>query len=96
MKNFQFLVFLLLLSSCGFSSSKEQTKDSNAIVRVVPTFNPDSAYHYVKAQCDFGPRVPGTEAHAVCLNYFVEQFNRFGADTVIVQHGEDMKKERID
>ena len=88
--NSQFLILLLLLSSCGFSSQKGQAKDSVAIARVVSTFNPDSAYHYVKAQCDFGPRVPGTEAHAVRLNYFVEQFNRFGADTVIVQHGESM------
>ena len=88
MKNFQFLIFLLLLSSCGFSSSKEQAKGDNTFVRVVPTFNSDSAYSYVKAQCDFGPRVPGTDAHSACLVYFVEQFNRFNADTVIVQEGE--------
>ena len=74
-----FAIVLSFLSACGFASHNEKTKQDDAITRVVPTFNSDSAYHYVKAQCDFGPRVPGTEAHAVCLNYFVEQFNRFGS-----------------
>lgn len=89
--NYRYIIFAIVLSflsACGFASHSEKAKQDNTTVRVVPTFNPDSAYHYVKAQCDFGPRVPGTEAHAACLNYFIEQFNRFNADTVIVQEGE--------
>ena len=89
-KYFLFAIVLSFLSACSFVSHSEKTKQDDAIVRVVPTFNPDSAYQYVKAQCDFGPRVPGTEAHTACLQYFVEQFSRFGADTVIVQEGESM------
>ena len=89
-KYFLFAIVLSFLSACGFASHSEKTEQDNTIVRVVPTFNPDSAYHYVEAQCDFGPRVPGTEAHSACLQYFVEQFNRFGADTVIVQEGESV------
>ena len=87
MRNFQFLLFFfLLLSSCGFMPNK--TQETKPVIREVPTFNADSAYQYVKAQCDFGPRVPGSEAHLVCLAYFVEQFKAFNADTVIVQYGE--------
>ena len=89
-KYFLFAIVLSFLSACSFASHSEKTKQDDTIVRVVPTFNPDSAYQYVKAQCDFGPRVPGTEAHTACLQYFVEQFSRFGADTVIVQEGESM------
>ena len=89
-KYFLFAIVLSFLSACGFAFHSEKTEQDNTIVRVVPTFNPDSAYHYVEAQCDFGPRVPGTEAHSACLQYFVEQFNRFGADTVIVQEGESV------
>ena len=89
-KYFLFAIVLSFLSACTFASHSEKTKQDDTIVRVVPTFNPDSAYQYVKAQCDFGPRVPGTEAHTACLQYFVEQFSRFGADTVIVQEGESM------
>ena len=91
--NYKYLIFAIVLSflsACGFASHSNKAKQDNTTARVVPIFNPDSAYHYVKAQCDFGPRVPGTEAHAACLNYFVEQFNRFNADTVIVQEGETM------
>ncbi len=89
--NYKYLflaIVLSFLSACGVGSKTEKTKEDNTIVRVVPTFDADSAYQYVKEQCDFGPRVPATEAHARCLDYFVEQFNRFGADTVIVQSGE--------
>ncbi len=89
--NYKYLIFAIVLSflsACGFASHSNKVKQDNTTVRVVPIFNPDSAYHYVKAQCDFGPRVPGTEAHVACLNYFIKQFNRFGADTVIVQEGE--------
>ena len=89
-KYFLFAIVLSFLSACSFASHSEKTKQDDTIVRIVPTFNPDSAYQYVKAQCDFGPRVPGTEAHTACLQYFVEQFSRFGADTVIVQEGESM------
>ena len=91
--NYKYLIFAIVLSflsACGFASHSNKAKQDNTTVRVVPIFNPDSAYHYVKAQCDFGPRVPSTEAHVACLNYFVEQFNRFNADTVIVQEGETM------
>ena len=87
-KYFIFAIVLSFLSACGFASHTEKSKQDNTIVRVVPTFNADSAYQYVKAQCDFGPRVSGSEAHSACLAYFVEQFNAFGADTVIVQEGE--------
>ena len=84
--NFHSLILIVLLTACSFTSKKVQ--ETKQDIREVPTFNADSAYQYVKAQCDFGPRVPGTEAHAACLAYFVEQFKVFNADTVIVQEGE--------
>ena len=89
--NYKYLcvaVVLMFLAACGFTSQKAESTTVKVAERVVPTFNPDSAYEYVKAQCDFGPRVPGSDAHASCLAYFVDKFNCFGADTVIVQNGE--------
>ena len=80
----------MFLAACGFTSQKAESMTEKVAERVVPKFNSDSAYEYVKAQCDFGPRVPGSEAHALCLAYFVEKFNGFGADTVIVQEGESV------
>jgi hypothetical protein len=52
---------------------------------VVPDFNADSAYNYVAKQLDFGPRVPGSDAHAQCAEWFIDFFNE-KADTVYVQN----------
>ena len=50
----------------------------------MPPFNPDSAYAFVKAQTDMGPRVPGTAAHRSCSAYLSETIRRL-ADTVYLQ-----------
>lgn len=50
----------------------------------MPVFNPDSAYAFIKAQTDFGPRVPGSSAHRSCSGYLAETLGRF-ADTVYLQ-----------
>ena len=49
-------------------------------------FNADSAYAFVKAQIDFGPRVPNTAAHVACGDYLIAKMQQW-ADTVIVQKG---------
>jgi Zn-dependent M28 family amino/carboxypeptidase len=51
---------------------------------VIPQFNADSAYNYVAKQLEFGPRVPGSEAHKQCAEWFIDFFNE-KADTVYVQ-----------
>ena len=78
-------LILLLFSSCEDkkTQTKPQTVAHKSEVRV-PDFNADSAYQYVKKQLDFGPRVPGSEAHARCVEYFIDFFND-KADTVYVQ-----------
>lgn len=43
-----------------------------------PVFNADSAYAFVKAQVDFGPRIPGTPAHQACADYLSKQLTLFG------------------
>lgn len=44
-----------------------------------PQFCGDSAYLFVKRQCDFGPRVPGTTASRLCGDYLMETFQSYGA-----------------
>ena len=44
----------------------------------VPSFNADSAYAHIVTQCDFGPRVPDSEAHSHCGDYIVAAFERLG------------------
>ncbi|HXB12313.1 MAG TPA: M28 family peptidase [Bacteroidia bacterium] len=46
-------------------------------------FNADSAYVYTKKQVDFGPRVPGTEAHSKCLQFLIDNLKRDGLNVTI-------------
>jgi len=37
----------------------------------------------LRAQCDFGPRVPGTTAHKRCLEYFVGELRKIGYEPIL-------------
>ena len=50
--------------------------DSSRICSV--KFSGDSAFRFVKDQCDFGPRVPNSEAAARCADYIERKFTEFG------------------
>ncbi|MCF8307572.1 MAG: M28 family peptidase [Bacteroidales bacterium] len=65
------------------TSSGEESEEKQASVNV-PEFNADSAFHFVKKQTDFGPRVPNTKAHTKCADYLAQKMKGY-ADTVIVQ-----------
>ena len=49
----------------------------------VPPFNGDQAFEYIKKQCDFGPRYPGSIGHKKLSNYLYDYFI-LSADTVSV------------
>jgi hypothetical protein len=50
----------------------------------VPAFDKRSAFAFLEAQCAFGPRVPGSEAHLRCRDYLVKTLSGF-TDKVEVQ-----------
>ena len=82
------LIFGILIAfvSCENNGNKPvQTapKTTKKTVKV-PAFVGDSAYYFVKKQCDFGPRVPGSMPHQQCAEWMVETLNGY-ADTVFVQ-----------
>lgn len=85
--NTLFAISLLFLASCH--NEKKQTPEApveNKPAVVVPDFNADSAYSYVKAQVDFGPRVPNTKSHVSCGDFLIEKMKTFSKD-VYVQSG---------
>jgi len=88
MKKVVFVSMILLLSfvSCTDKKSSKPAAKPAPVKQevVVPSFNADSAYNYVKKQLDFGPRVPESKAHAQCAEWFIDFFND-KADTVYVQ-----------
>ena len=90
LKKLTFISLILLSFASCEENKKSQSQSqshsqSQSQSQAVPNFNADSAYHYVKQQLDFGPRVPGSEAHAQCVDYFIDFFND-KADTVYVQN----------
>lgn len=49
-----------------------------------PIFDSGSAFNYLTAQCDYGPRNPGSAGHRNCRDYLVHTLRGF-ADEVTVQ-----------
>lgn len=82
MKN-KFLLILALgiAALTGCSNTKTASESATTVTEPQPKviFNGDSAYKHVKVQCDFGPRVPNTEAHGKCGDYLVATLNGYGA-----------------
>ena len=73
------LLLMLTVVACGNSNKGNQTETVTKEVIKAPEFNADSAYQYIQAQADFGPRVPNTQAHKDCGNYIASQLEKFGA-----------------
>lgn len=86
----------LLLISCGNETSTTAPDPASPAkapeVKKIPApgFNADSSYAYVKAQVDFGPRVPGTAAHARCAEFLSAKLKSYGFE-VIIPTGQTVK-----
>ncbi len=82
--SFYLFVLLTLVFSCKPDSEKSEVPFVEKSFVKAPNFDPDSAFHFVKTQVDFGPRLNNTPAHAQCAEYLVSTLQKF-SDTVIVQ-----------
>lgn len=75
------LAALFVVLSCG--GRKVSVTPEQATMKPVPDFNADSAFNYIKAQTDFGPRVPNTEAQLKCAAWLMTKLKDFGAETFL-------------
>lgn len=81
------LILVVALAACEDGAKKKADTQQEETKKIVaPAFNEDSAFDFVKQQVAFGPRVPGSKAHANAANYFVSTLKKYGA-TVFVQEG---------
>lgn len=90
-RNFQWVavVFFISLFLCACHSESPTSapvQQPTAKTITAPSFNSDSAYAFVKAQVDFGPRIPGTVSHQKCADYLSKQLKQYGFD-VMIQKG---------
>lgn len=88
MKNLFYTIFILLFFSC--TEEEKPITDINPDITIdppkvtinPPTFNEDSAYHFIQKQVDFGPRVPNSNAHKNCGNFLVQKLKGYGAEVI--------------
>ena len=81
------------MTACGSSGSSSsispQDGQDTAATATVPgygQYDGGSALELCRQQCDFGPRVPGTTAHARCAEWLLTTLQA-SCDTVILQTG---------
>ncbi len=79
------------MTACGSGGSgvsQETAADTTATTSAVSRlrFDGDGALALSASQCEFGPRVPGTSAHAKCAEWLVSTL-KASCDTVMVQSG---------
>ena len=79
MKRTLLISFVLLLA--GFSCGSQQATVTAG--QGSPEFDAASAYSFVKAQVDLGPRIPGTPAHAACAEWFVKTLKQWTPDVIV-------------
>lgn len=76
------LMCALALGACKSSKSSVEADapaiDSARICAV--KFSGDSAFQFVKAQCDFGPRLPNSKAIEQCGDYIAGKFAAYGLE----------------
>ncbi|TVQ66563.1 MAG: M28 family peptidase [Balneolaceae bacterium] len=51
--------------------------------REVPVFSSENAYHFIKEQVDFGPRVPNTAAHRNTILYLNNHFRETAGNSAV-------------
>lgn len=73
------------MAGCGSDSKPVGRFDFIDREGAVPSFSADSAFAYVKAQVDFGPRNPGSIGHANALAYMTDELRRHSGGQVFVQ-----------
>jgi hypothetical protein len=77
--------FLSACSSCENKPKPQPTVQQQQEVyhKKAPEFNADSAYAFVKAQVDFGPRTPNTKQHDACAAYLYNKLKSYFPNTFI-------------
>jgi hypothetical protein len=88
-----YIVLGALMTACGSSGSTSsispQDGQDTAATATVPgygQYDGGSALELCRQQCEFGPRVPGTTAHARCAEWLLTTLQA-SCDTVILQTG---------
>jgi len=84
-----YIVLAAIMTACGATSGSTagETSQADTVAAAgMSAFDANGAYEMTRQQCDFGPRVPGTSAHARCAEWLMSTLQA-SCDTVILQTG---------
>jgi hypothetical protein len=81
-----FLISVLIVVACNNNKPKPTVAAPQAVQPAAPLFDADSAYSFVKTQCDFGTRVTNSKGHDACGDYLVARMRSYTSN-VLVQKG---------
>lgn len=84
-----FLLLAVICLSCNQKNNEQHSRSTQQPVKTmattIPSFDGTSAYSFLTAQTNFGPRNPSSIGHHECLNYLTKELENY-ADTVRLQH----------
>lgn len=80
MKTHLYIILTLAMLLAGCQSKTASTEAGAQQDTCQVQFCADSAMAHIIAQCDFGPRTPGSEAHRRCGDWIVERFRSLGLE----------------
>lgn len=85
MTDFRLLLFIygaaFILLSC--SNGKQDRLNFEEQGREVPSFNSDSAYHFIERQVAFGPRNPNSKGHQQAKQYYLNTLKQYAGDRYV-------------
>ena len=86
-----YIVLAAIMTACGSTGSSTTDSsasddDATAATATRKPFDGQAAFTLTQQQCDFGERVPGTQAHAKCADWLMATLQE-ACDTVILQTG---------
>ena len=93
-----YIAMAALMTACGSSNNTTAAQDNEDTTTArVSTFDGNGAFEMTRQQCEFGPRVLGTDAHAQCAEW-LEATLKASCDTVMLQTGtvETAKSGKLD
>jgi len=84
--NMRLLLLTIAVLIAGCSSCGGGGGDENSVVPVeLPEFDADRAFADIEHQCDFGPRMPGSDGHQAQLEWMISTLTPLADDVPIQQ-----------
>ena len=75
-----------MVTACGHGAATSTDNETSTEAVATTTASERQALDLTRQQCNFGPRVPGTQAHANCADWLISTLKQ-SCDTVILQTG---------